>query len=452
MNKELIAIFEYMEREKGIKRELVAEAIAESLKAAALKKLQGVEKITVEVDSRTGVIEVYCEKEIVDSVTDSSTQIALETARELDEDCEVGQFIDIEVTPSDFGRISAATARQIIGQKLRMAERDVIYEEYRHRVNELVSGTVKRFARGSNLIIDLGKVEAIMPMRHYPKIETYQIGDKVHALLYAVQDLENGGAEVVLSRSAPEFVRQLFALEVPEISDGTVTTPLIVREAGYRTKVTVQSSDPRVDPVGTCVGVRGARVKAVVRELNNEKIDIIPYTEDPVELLENALAPVEIRKVSINEDEQTIYIVVDDDSYPTVIGRRGMNARLNGELVGYELQVQKMSEHVQLMAVQRKELAELEDPSLDEPLSLAGISSLVVENLIDAEYTTPRKLLRATTVELAEIPGVSLEMADRVLDVVKADFFPLLEAAHSGREGVPVVKEQDSEEEVGEKP
>jgi transcription termination/antitermination protein NusA len=422
MNKDLVAIFEYLEREKGIKREIVAKAIEEALLAAARKSLHGAANVTVSADSKTGAIEVFCEKEIVQVVEDPITDISLEHAREIDPDCQLGQFIDVEVTPAGFGRIAAQTARQVVAQKLRSAERDVIYEEYRHRINEIVSGSVKRFVRGANLIVDLGKVEAILPARNYPKTERYQVGDRVQALLQGVQDLENGGAEVVLSRTDPEFVRQLFAQEVPEIGDGIVTLEKIVRDPGYRTKIVVRSSDMRVDPVGTCVGVRGARVKTIVRELNNEKVDIIPWSEDPVELLQNALDPIEIRKISINEEDKVISIVVDDDNYAIVLGRRGMNARLNGMLIGYELEIQKMSDYKQLVAVERRELAASTDPALDLPLHLEGISSLLIENLIDAGYDTPRKVLQAGPENLCSVPGVSLESADRILEAIKDKF------------------------------
>ncbi len=419
MNKDLVAIFEYLEREKGIKREIVVAAIEESLIAAARKSLYGAPNITVRIQPKTGEIEVYCEKEIVAEVDDPPTEISLETARELDPDCSLGQFIDIEVTPKDFGRIAAQTARQVIAQKLRVAERDVIYEEYRHRVGEMVSGTVKRFARGANLVVDLGKVEGLLPARNYPKTERYHIGDRVHALLLTVQDLENGGAEVILSRSDPKLATQLFEQEVPEIHDGTVQIVQIVREAGYRTKVVVRSNDPRVDPVGTCVGVRGTRVKTIVRELNNEKVDIIPFADDPIDLLQNALEPVLIRKVSLNEDERTVSIVVDDDNYATVLGRRGMNARLNGQLIGYTIEVQKINEYKQRIAVERRELAELPESALDAPLKLDGISALLVENLVDAGYDTLRKTLRAGPEDISAIPGVSLELADKILERVK---------------------------------
>lgn len=420
MNKDLIAIFEYLEKEKGIKRELIISAIEESLQAAARKSVAGASNVRVNIHPKTGNIEAYCEKEIVDEVEVPSQEISLEAAREIDPECEIAQFIDVVVTPKDFGRIAAQKARQIITQKLRGAERDVIYEEYRHRVNELISGTVKRFVKGSNLLIDLGKVEAIMPTREYPKTEKFQPGEKVLALLMEVKDTENGGAEVILSRSSPEFVRQLFVQEVPEVSDGTIIIDKIVREAGYRTKLTVRSIDSKVDPVGACVGMRGNRVKNIVRELNNEKIDIIPFTEDPVELLQNALNPIEIRKINLNDEDKILSIVVDDEDFAAVIGKKGMNARLNSRLTGYDLEVQRMSDYNRAMEIERNELAATNDPTLDKTLeSIEGVNSLIFSNLVAEGYDTMRSLLQATPEQLKAIPGISADIADKILEQIR---------------------------------
>lgn len=420
MNKDLVAIFEYLEKEKGIKRDIVIHAIEESLQAAARKSISGASNVTVQIDPKSGNINVFCEKEIVDEVEVPAQEILLEEAREIDPECEIGQFIDVLATPKDFGRIAAQKARQIITQKLRSAERDVIYEEYRHRINEIVSGTVKGFVKGANLIVDLGKVEALMPMRQYPKTEKYKVGDRVMALLMEVNDTDAGGAEVILSRSSPEFVRQLMLQEVPEVVEGIVVIDKIEREAGYRTKLTVRATDHKVDPVGACVGMRGNRVKNVVRELNNEKIDIIPFSDDPIELLQNALSPIEIRKISVSEDDRIISIVIDDDDYAAVIGKKGMNARLNSRLIGYDLEVQRMTDYNRTMAIQRTELAESEDPTLDEELEgIVGVNKLVFEHLIAEGFNTPRALLLASPEQLSSVAGISLEMADHILEQVR---------------------------------
>ena len=419
MNKDLVAIFEYLEREKGIKREIIIAAIEESLRAAARKSVKGLTQRHRPNQFENGRYRSHRTKRSRRQSHNPRRRDLTRRARVLNPYCEIGQWVDIAVTPQDFGRIAAQTARQIISQKLRSAERDVIYEEYRHRVNEIISGTVKRIIRGATLIVDLGKVEAIMPDRFYPKTEKYNVGERVQALLFEVRDTENGGAEVILTRSHPEFVAQLFIQEVPEINDGTVTIEKIVRDAGYRTKLAVRSQDPKVDPVGACVGVRGNRVKNIIRELNNEKIDIIPYSDDPATLLQNALHPLEIKKMFISEDKSTINIIVSDEDYPAALGKRGMNARLNGELAGVELQVQKMSQYQAAMNIERAQIAQSEDPSLDEKLTIEGVSGMIIESLMAGGFDTPRKVLNATTEELAKIPEISIEMADKILEQIR---------------------------------
>lgn len=417
MNKDLIAIFEYLEREKGIKREIVINAIADSLRAAARKSVKGLgEKVSVEIHPKTGEIEVFTQKKIVEKVTNPSDEISIEDARAMEPECQVGQWLEISITPQDFGRIAAQAARQIITQKLKGAERDVIYEEYRHRAGEIISGTVKRFIRGRTIVVDLGKVEAILPERNYPKLERYNVGDKVQALLLEVRDTDSGGAEVILTRSHPEFVAQLFILEVPELHDKTVAIEKIVRDPGYRTKLAVRSYDPKVDPVGTCVGVRGTRIKNIIRELNNEKIDVVPFSDDTIQLLQNLLAPAEIRKLKNYEDR--IWMVVTDEDYPTVIGKKGMNARLIGQMIGKEIDVQKMSEYQKILTIQMAELADSPDSSFDDKLKIEGVSGLILESLISAGYETMRKFCLAQPAEIpAKVPGVNYyDLADKILE------------------------------------
>ncbi|NDD57754.1 MAG: transcription termination/antitermination protein NusA [Chlamydiae bacterium] len=419
MNKDLVAVFEYLEREKGIKRDVIINAVEEALRAAARKSVKGYINVSVKINAKTGNIDVIAQKEVVDKVMIPDEEISLEDAQLINPFCEMGQWIDINVTPEDFGRIAAQTARQIISQKLKSAERDVIYEEYRHRAGEIISGTVKRTIRGATLIVDLGKVEGILPERFYPKVEKYNVGERVQALLLEVKDTDNGGAEVVLSRSHPNFVAQLFKMEVPEINDGTIIIEKIVREAGYRTKLAVSSTDSKVDPVGACVGVRGGRVKNIIRELNNEKIDIMPFSEDSLQLLQNALAPIEIKKYQIDKEARSISIIVEDESYPTVLGKRGQNARLNGSLIDMDLHVQKMSDYKAMMSQQISQLAASDDPSLDEPIAVEGVSSLIVDNLSSAGYDTYRKVLNSSPEQLSQIPGISAEMADKILDQIR---------------------------------
>ena len=409
MNKDLIAIFEFLEREKGIKRETIIDAIEESLQVAARKSLKGVGLVSVVIDAKQGTIEVTAEEEIL-----------LDDAREIAPDCEMGDFIQVPIPPVDLGRIAAQTARQVIAQKLRSAERDVIYEEYRHRLHEMISGTVKRVVKGATLIVDLGKVEAILPERFYPKTEKYHVGDRIQALLWEVRDTENGGAEVVLSRSHPEMVEQLFKQEVPELMDETVGIKKIVREAGYRTKLAVYSNDPRVDPLGACVGVRGTRVKNIIRELNNEKIDIVIFTEDTVQLLYALLHPIEPKKLNYDQENGRISLVVEDEDYPIVIGKRGMNARLNAALVGAELDVKKMTVYQAELSFERQQIQLEDSPELDDELNaIEGINQFVIDSLKEAGFDTPRKILNVSSKELSNETGISVEMADDLIDKLR---------------------------------
>ncbi len=419
-SKDLVAIFEYLEREKGIKRELVVGAIEEALMIAARKSVQSAgNNITVTIDPKTGEIEVLSEKEVVEVVDNAEEQISLADAKELTTEAEVGQVLQTVITPSDFGRVAAQVARQVITQRLRSAERDVIYEEYRHRVGDIVSGSIKRIGKGSTLVVDLGKVEAILPGRFYPKTEKHHVGERVTALMLEVRDTDIGGAEVVLTRSHPEFVKELFIQEVPELSDGTIEVNRIVREAGYRTKMTVTSNNPRVDPVGSCVGVRGTRVKNIIRELNNEKIDIIPSADDPIVLLQRAIDPVDIKKIHVDEEEGVVSIVVADEDYPTILGRKGMNIRLIGNLIERELEVQKMSEYQKASRIERQQLALSENPALNQPLVLDGMSSFALDTLVAAGYATPSDLLRADPLEIATKADLSPEMVESILEQVE---------------------------------
>lgn len=423
MNKELVAIFEYLEREKGIKRDFICRAIEEALMTGARKGQTQMNNVTVTIDDKTGEIKAVAEKEVVDHVEYPNEEILLEEAQELDPDCEIEDWIQIPMDPESFGRIAAQVTRQLISQKLRSAERDVIYEEYRHRKGELISGSVRRITKGHTLIIDLGKVEGILPGRFYPKNEEYHLGEKVVALLYDVQDTENGGAEIVLSRSHAEFVQALFEQEVPEISDNLITINRAVRDAGFRTKIAVSSSDPKIDPVGACVGVRGTRVKNIIRELNNEKIDVLPFSEDPFVLLKSSLSPIEVNKAEYDEEQDLITLIVEDDDYPAVLGKKGNNARLTSELIGIKLIVRKKSEYQKELTVIRNQLAAGDDPKLDEPLNkLEGINQFIADSIMAAGFNTARKVLETSPVKLSTESGISLNMAEDIMGVLEKLF------------------------------
>jgi N utilization substance protein A len=419
MNKDLIAIFEYLEREKGIKREFVIKAIEDSLKLAAKKSMKGSDNVNVKIDSKSGDIEVNVQKEIVETVVDENLEISIDDAEKLASGCKIGQRLEISIPPGDFGRIAAQSARQIITQKLKLAERDIIYEEYRHRVGEVISGTVKRVIRGRTFIVDLGKVEGILPDRFMPRTEKYHVGERIQAYLLEVRDTEQGGAEVILSRSHPEFIAALFKQEVPEIEDGTVIIEKAVREAGFRTKLAVASNDPKIDPVGTCVGVRGSRIKNIIREINNEKIDVIPFSENTIQMLQNATSPVEIKRIVTNENK--LIIIVNDEDYPIILGKKGINARLIAKLIEKEIEVQKISDFSKLTVVQLAELADSDDASFDDPLKIEGLSSLLIQGLLSAGYDSLRKVMQAKPEELTQkVPGINyLDLAEKILEQIK---------------------------------
>ena len=288
MSHEILSVLEYMEKEKGIDRADMIEAISSAIAAAAQKGIAAGQDIRVEINPKTGALKAWSSLNVVDSVGDAELEIHIEKARAIQPDVEIGGAIEKEIDPAYLGRIAAQTARQAIMQRIRQFEKDRIYDDYKDTVGDIVTGIVRRRERG-DLIIDLGKAEAILPPRERVQGEDYAPGESIRCLLLKIEQT-NRGPDIILSRSNINFVRRLFELEVTEIADGTVTIEAMAREAGYRTKIAVNSSDPKVDPVGACVGARGARVKTIVRELGGEKIDIIRYHSDPIQLLEEALS------------------------------------------------------------------------------------------------------------------------------------------------------------------
>lgn len=328
-----------MEKEKGISREDMISAIINAIKGAALRGSDSDQELRIEIDPKTGEMQAWSKLLVVEIVNDPRMEILLEKAKQEKEDVQVGDFIENDVDPAYLGRIAAQTARQTIMQRLRQFEKERIYDDYKDIIGDIVSGVARRRERG-DLIVDLGKTEAILPPKEKVPGEDYAPGERIRCLLLNI-DHGNRGPELILSRASVRFVRRLFELEVTEIADGTVTIETISREPGYRTKIAVNSNDSKVDPVGACVGARGARVKSIVRELSGEKIDIIRYHSDPIRMLEEAIKPAIPKNIKIDEVTRRIFFEVSEEDLSVAIGRRGQNARLTSRLLGWKLDISK---------------------------------------------------------------------------------------------------------------
>ena len=375
MNAEFIAMLEHFEKDKGIKREILIDAVQTALLSAAKKSVEAGRNLELTMDPKTGVVVARAQLIVVDRVQDKHDQIQLSKAQAIKADVVVGDEVWIDVTPKDLGRIGAQTARQAIMQRIRQAEKQMIYDEFRDRAGEIVSGIVRGFER-QDVKVDLGKFEAILPNRERVQSEDYAIGDRIRAYVVAV-DNSARGPEIILSRSHPNFVRRLFETEVAEIADKTVEIKAIAREAGFRTKVAVYSANEKVDPVGACVGMKGARVKNIVRELNNEKVDIIRWSSDVKELVTEALKPAKIKDLWLEEKKKAVEVRVDNDQLSLAIGKRGQNARLTARLTGWEINIQEDT------SVKQKFEARLSGAANDLAGKL-GIDPQVAEKLVNA--------------------------------------------------------------------
>jgi N utilization substance protein A len=340
MISELKALFDYYEKEKGIDRQRMVEALAQALLAASKRSIGPARELRIDIDPDKGTIKAWAKLLAVETVVNPWEELPLAKARLLKKDAQIGDEIDLEVTPKNMGRIAAQTAKQTMLQRLRQAEKENLYEEFKDRTGDVVSGVVRRFEK-SDVVIDLGKFEGVMTAKERVSTEDYTVGDRMRFYVKAVEKDSTRGPEIVLSRAHPNFVRRLFEFEVSEIGDRTVEIASIAREAGYRTKVAVHSADEKVDPVGACVGLRGARVKNIVRELNNEKVDIIRWKSDAAEFVREALKPIKVLSIKVNEDKKQVYLTVSEEDLSKAIGRRGQNARLTSRLVGMDLVIEK---------------------------------------------------------------------------------------------------------------
>ncbi len=404
MNAELQAVLDYMERERGIERETLIKAVEGALLSASKKSVSPAKELRIEIDRKTCDIRAFAKLQVVEKVTAPHDQILLSEAKRLKADAQLNDFVEKEVTPRDFGRIAAQTAKQAILHKIRQAEKDKVFEEYKDKPGDIVSGAVRRFER-SDVIVDLGRAEAVLPSRERVPTEEYQVGDRLRALLMSVINAPQG-AELILSRSHPEFVRKLFELEVSEIADKTVEIKAIAREAGFRSKVAVHSNDPKVDPVGACVGMRGIRVKNIVRELSGEKIDIVRWNTDVKTFVTEALKPATLIKVEVDEANHAVSITVASDQLSLAIGKKGQNARLTSKLTGWKVDIHKDEADISFEEKVAMAVAGL--------AAIEGIGKERAEKLVHAGFLTVEGILAADVSDLQDIEGLDEESAKAI--------------------------------------
>ncbi|NLN15646.1 MAG: transcription termination/antitermination protein NusA [Tissierellia bacterium] len=347
MNEEFIQALTEIEKEKGISKDVIFDALESALISSYKKNFGTTQNVVVEIDRDTGQTKVFALKEIVEEVENENLQIGLEEAKEIDDKYTLGDTALIEVTPRDFGRIAAQTAKQVVIQRIKDAEREVIYDEFINRENEIITGMVQRITNNT-VFIDLGKTEGILPPSEQIPGEEYSQSDRLKLLIVEVKKTTKG-PQIILSRSHPGLVKRLFELEVPEITSGIVEIYSIAREAGSRTKIAVFSKDPNVDPLGACVGFKGSRVNAIVEELNGEKIDIVIYSKDIGEFIANSLSPSKVVKVEINEEEKSALVVVPDYQLSLAIGKEGQNARLAAKLTNWKIDIKSESQYEEII-------------------------------------------------------------------------------------------------------
>src|SRR5271157_5415438 len=411
MNADFLAVLEFWEREKGISRDILVAAVEEALLSAAKKAGGPARELRCVIDQKTGDIKAFAKLVVSEKVASKHDQISVFDARRLKADAQLGEELEVEVTPAGFGRIASQYAKQALMQHIRRAEKQLIFTEFKDRIGDIMSGVVRRFER-SDVTIDLGKYEALLPNRERVPTEEYQIGERIRCFVKAVESGSHG-PEIILSRADPQFVIKLFQLEVSEINDGTIEIKGIAREPGFRTKLAVHTRDPKVDPVGACVGLRGQRVKNIVRELNNEKVDIIKWDPNIKTFIANALAPAQLKSFTVDEARRRVKIMVAEDQLSLAIGKRGQNARLTSKLTGWQVDIEaevvvtkgfeeKMAEAVGSLAV------------------IPGLSPEVASVLVHAGFSTVDALLQAELSDLEQIEQIK-DQVPAIMEAIKSE-------------------------------
>jgi len=436
---------EMLSREKHIEPEVVVSAIEDAMVVAARKYYKTEEDLRAKFNQETGQVDVFSVHIVVEQVTDSNKEVSLTDAKKKNPEVEVGSEIILAKPTDVLGRIAAQTAKQVILQKVREAERDTIFNEYHTRVGELVTVIVKR-AEGPDLIVDMGRTEARLPKREQSKLETYNIGERLRVVIKMV-DRAAKGPQVIVSRADASLVQRLFEMEVPEIYDGTVQIRFAAREAGERTKVAVASRDKDVDPVGACVGMKGMRVQSIIRELRGEKIDIIPYSEETVAFAQKALSPAKVTRVQITDPEaHKLEVIVEDSQLSLAIGKKGQNVRLASKLIGWDIDIKSEEEKRREIEDQMTRLTAPATPLT----SLAGVGAKTIEKMEAAGINNVEALAAMTPEQLMEIPGIGEKMVDKIYQAVNRFYEGGGEAAAATEEGAQAVEGAEGSEAVAE--
>jgi N utilization substance protein A len=399
---EIKRVIEQVSRDKGIERHVLVKALEEALKSAARKKYGPKIDIEVQYGEETGELEVFQFKEVAEEVEDPMLQISIEEGRKLDEECEIGDSLGTKMDTATFGRIAAQSAKQVIIQKLKDAEKEAVYTSFIERRGEIINGIVQRIDRG-DIIVNLGQTEGVLPVREQVPKESYRRGDRIRAMILEVLQ-ESRGPQVVLSRTHPSFLITLFRTEVPEISEGIVSIMGAAREPGVRAKIAVASNNSDIDPVGACVGMKGSRVQNVVQELRGEKIDIIPWHVDTAKFVCNSLAPAEISRVIIDEDNKSMEVIVPDEFLSIAIGKKGQNVRLASKLTGWHLDVKSESIYNQTM-----------QSGYNSLMALPGVGISLADALYEKGYYSAEEISKASVEDLLQIRGIDETLAHSLI-------------------------------------
>lgn len=436
----MMSIIENVARAKGVDQNVVVEALEAALTSASKRSHLNIPEMEIHILVEDDEAVIVSRRKVVDEVVWPGLEISLKEAREIYPGAELGDELDLEISPAIFGRNAAQIAKQVVIQRIREAEREIILEEYQDRIGEIVTGAVKRETKG-RLIVDLGRTEAIMPYNHRIPGEDYRIGDRIRALLLEVKETPKG-PQIILSRATEEFLLKLFEMEVPEIYEGIVSIIAVAREPGSRSKISVSSTDSKVDPVGTCVGMRGYRVQAVVRELSGEKVDIVRYSDSIEEFTRNALSPAQITAIEVDYENKEIIVVVPENQLSLAIGKNGQNVRLAAKLVGWKLDIYSETEREEL----RRKEADEADAAIKFLMSLPGIGKNLAEAMFVEGFLTAEDILSVEPAELTEVPGIGLGKAKKLQEAAEEHLAEMAARAEEEAAEEEAAEEESAEE------